>query len=365
MRYSDGRQLLREQLVRLAWAAHVAKSTADVTRQAVFEADVRSSRALKCLLDKTWPTITAPGVLRRLFANKALLHRATKGLLTAEEAECLARTAAKRASEQRWALTDLALLDEAEAFISGVKQTYGHIVVDEAQDLSSMELRMIARRSRRGSITALGDLAQTTSPAGQTDWAEAVHDLGTPGAPLDELTVGYRVPEPIMAFANRLLPRTAPNVRPPSSVRRVGGAPTIVSVDSLQLVTAAAAEASSVASTWPLTGIVVPGSMCKDVATALEDAGVAFVDGVREAALGEHVTLLPAASTKGLEFDAVVVVEPSQIVTEAGGDLRLLYVVLTRAVQHLSIVHAQPLPSALKVGARDQPSCASAQLHVD
>jgi DNA helicase IV len=105
--------------------------------------------------------------------------------------------------------------------------------------------------------------------------------------------------------------------------------------------------------------------MCKDVATALEDAGVAFVDGVREAALGEHVTLLPAASTKGLEFDAVVVVEPSQIVTEAGGDLRLLYVVLTRAVQHLSIVHAQPLPSALKVGARDQPSCASAQLHVD
>ncbi len=348
VRYNDGRQVLREQLVELAWTAHVAKSSSDVTRQGVFEADVRSSRSVRALLDKTWPTITAPGVVRRLLANKALLQRASEGLLTAVEAQCLVRPAAKRAGEQRWARADLALLDEAEALISGVKQTYGHIVVDEAQDLSAMELRMIARRSRRGSITALGDLAQTTSPAGQTDWAEAVLDLGRPDAQLDELTVGYRVPEPIMAFANRLLPHTAPNVRPPTSVRRVGRAPTIVSVDPLRLVAAAVAEASSVASTWPLTGIVVPGVMWEDVAAALQKAAVAFVDGVRAAALGEHVTLLPAASTKGLEFDAVVVVEPSQIVAENGGDLRLLYVVLTRAVQHLSIVHARPLPPVLK-----------------
>jgi DNA helicase IV len=346
-RYSDGRQLLREQLVGLAWAVHVAKSTSDVTRQAVFEADVRSSRALKTFLDKTWPTITAAGVMRRLFAHKSLLLRATRGVLDPEEAALLVRPAAKRALEQKWSRADLALLDEAEALITGVKQTYGHVVVDEAQDLSAMELRMIARRSRRGSITALGDLAQTTSPAGQTDWADAVADLGVPGAQLDELTIGYRVPEPIMAFANRLLPHTAPNVSPPRSVRRVGQGPRIVSVEQFQLVTAAAAEASSVSSTWPLTGVVTPASMCDDVGAALGQAGVAFVDGVRLAALGEHVTLLPAASTKGLEFDAVVVVEPSRIVAEADGDLRLLYVVLTRAVQHLSVVHALPLPAIL------------------
>ena len=262
-RYSDGRHLLREQLVELAWTAHVAKSTSDVTRQSLFEADVRSSRALKTLLDKTWPTITASGVLRRLFANKPLLLRATRGLLDGEEAALLARPAAKRALEQKWSRADLALLDEAEALITGSKQTYGHIVVDEAQDLSAMELRMIARRSRRGSITALGDLAQTTSPAGQTDWVDAVVDLGTPEAELDELTIGYRVPEPIMAFANRLLPHTAPNVSPPSSVRRVGHAPTIVSVDPLRLVAAAAAEVSSVASVWPLTGVVAPGPCAK------------------------------------------------------------------------------------------------------
>jgi DNA helicase IV len=346
-RYSDGRQILRRQLVELAWETHVAKSTSDITRQAVFEADVRSSPTLKTFLDKTWPTVTASGVLRRLFSNKPLLLRASQGLLTAQEVACLTRPAAKRAGGQRWSRADLALLDEAETLISGPKQGYGHIVVDEAQDLSAMELRMIARRSRRGSITALGDLAQTTSPAGQTDWAEAVRDLARPEAQLDELTIGYRVPEPIMTFANRLLPHTAPNVRAPSSVRRVGQAPTIVSVGPHQLVTVAAAEASAVASRWPLTGVVAPGSLCKDMGTALEDAAVLFVDGVRVAGLGEHVTLLPAASTKGLEFDAVVVVEPSQIVAEADGDLRLLYVVLTRAVQHLSIVHARPLPPVL------------------
>ena len=100
-RYSDGRQLLREQLVELAWMTHVAKSTSDVTRQALFEADVRSSHALKGLLDKTWPTITASGVLRRLFANKPLLFRATDGLLDPQGAASLARPAAKRVDEQK------------------------------------------------------------------------------------------------------------------------------------------------------------------------------------------------------------------------------------------------------------------------
>ena len=204
-RYSDGRQLLREQLVELAWATHVANSASDVTRQAVFEADVRSSRVLKALLDKTWPAITASGVLRRLFANRPLLLRATQGLLSPEEAACLARPAAKRAGEQRWSRADLALLDEAEALISGAKQSYGHIVVDEAQDLSAMELRMIARRSRRGSMTVLGDLAQTTSPGGQADWAEAIRrprdtrsaprraDHRLPGPRADH---GFRQPPP-------------------------------------------------------------------------------------------------------------------------------------------------------------------------
>jgi DNA helicase IV len=346
-RVNDGRHVVREQLVKLAWNTHVAKVTSDITQKAVFESDVRSSPALKALLDKVWPTVTASGVLRRLYANRPALGRATSGLLNDEEARALTRRAAPRAADQRWSRADLALLDEAEALIGGVRHTYGHIVVDEAQDLSAMELRMIARRSVQGSMTILGDLAQATAPAAQTDWGLALAELRVPGARLEELSVGYRVPELIMAFANRLLPYAAPGLRPPSSVRPGGDAPKVAAVRRDDLAEAVAAEVREVADRWPLTGIVVPDSLRDGVTTALGQADIAFLDGVTAAALGDHITLLPPAATKGLEFDAVVVVEPAEIVAESGGDLRLLYVVLTRAVQQLRVVHSHPLPPAL------------------
>jgi DNA helicase IV len=346
-RVNDGRHIVREQLVRLAWSTHAAKATSDVTQQTVFESDVRSSAALKMLLDKTWPTVTASAVLRRLYANRSALLRAADGLLSDEESRSLARPAARKAADQRWSRADLALLDEAESLIGGVRQTYGHIVVDEAQDLSAMEMRMIARRSVQGSMTILGDLAQATAPAAQTDWSRALAHLRVPGARLEELTVGYRVPEPIMTFANRLLSYAAPGLRPPDSVRQGGESPNVLGVRPAGLADAVAAEVRAIANRWPLTGIVVPDSLRDSVMNALNDAEISFLDGKTAAALGDHVTLLPPAATKGLEFDAVVVVEPADIISEAVGDLRLLYVVLTRAVQRLSVVHSRPLPPAL------------------
>ncbi len=346
-RATDGRHVVREQLVRLAWTTHAAKTTSDVTQQAVFEADVRSSATLKTLVDRTWPTMTAAGVLRKLYGNGAARRRAATGLLSDDEIKSLNRPAARRAGDQRWSRADLPLLDEAEALIAGVRQTYGHIVVDEAQDLSAMELRMIARRSGKGSMTVLGDLAQATAPAALTDWHAALAALRIPDARLEELTVGYRVPEPIMAFANRLLPEAAPGLRPPTSVRRGGAPPRVIAVSSDRLAAAVAGEVATLAARWPLIGIVSPEALRAAIMTALERAAVTFLDGITAVALGERITLLPPSATKGLEFDAVVVVEPGQIVAEASGDLRLLYVVLTRAVQHLSVLHSGSLPDAL------------------
>jgi DNA helicase IV len=268
-------------------------------------------------------------------------------LLSDDEIKSLNRPAARRACDQRWSRADLPLLDEAEALIAGVRQTYGHIVVDEAQDLSAMELRMIARRSGKGSMTVLGDLAQATAPAALTDWHAALAALRIPDARLEELTVGYRVPEPIMAFANRLLPEAAPGLRPPTSVRRGGAPPRVIAVSSDRLAAAVAGEVATLAARWPLIGIVSPEALRGAIMTALERAAVTFLDGITAVALSERITLLPPSATKGLEFDAVVVVEPGQIVAEASGDLRLLYVVLTRAVQHLSVLHSGSLPDAL------------------
>jgi len=346
-RINDYRAVLRQHLVDLAWRVHRAKPSSDVTDREGLEADLRASAELKARLDKMWPNLTAGGVIRRLFGNKPARARATAGLLSDTEGDLLARKPSAKVGEERWTRADLGLLDEAEDLISGRTASYGHIVVDEAQDLSTMELRMIARRSRSGSMTVLGDLAQATAPGAQTDWSDALAALGATDTRYEELTVGYRVPEPILAFANRLLPEAAPGVRASTSVRQTGSAPHLVRVGSATLAAEVAAAVATLLATDTSVGVVVPASLKDPVAAALSEAGIDFIDGQRTLSLGDHVTLLPPAATKGLEFDAVVVAEPAAIVDEEHGSLRLLYVVLTRAVQHLTVVHSQQLPAAL------------------
>ena len=344
---SEGRNVIREQLVTLAWRCHHAKPSADPAQRESLVAEVRGSRELKAVLDRAWPSLTAAGVIRRLYGNRPLLARAAEGLLDDDERDSLVRKATARLAEERWTRADLALLDEAETMISGVAQTYGHVVDDGAQDLSALELRMIARRSRLGSMTVLGDLAQASSPAAQTSWDDAIEHLAAEKPRFEELTVGYRVPAPILDFANRLLAEAAPGVRASTSVRLRGDPPRLVEVEVGHRGQAAASEVALLGRTWTSVGVVAPASLIGEVAGALGAAGVAFVDGQRSAALGDHVTLLPPAATKGLEFDAVLVVEPARILAEEPNGSRILYVVLTRAVQHLGIVHAEALPAAL------------------
>jgi DNA helicase IV len=346
-RLKDYRSVLRHQLVALAWRSHLAKASSNVTDREGLEADARGAPELKVALDKMWPNLTASGVLRRLYGHRPTRSTASEDVLTPGEAELLARKPASRLAEEPWTRADLALLDEAEAVISGVSRRYGHIVVDEAQDLSAMELRMIGRRSRSGSMTVLGDLAQATAPGARHDWNDALGALGAPRARCEELSIGYRVPEPILAYANRLLPEVAPRVRPSTSVRRHGSPPRVLSVPRTELAHAVAAEVRALSRLDTSIGVVVTASVKEGVASALASSGVEFVDGQLTLSLGDRVTLVPPSSTKGVEFDAVVVVEPARIIAEEDGGLRLFYVVLTRAVQHLSVLHAEDLPVAL------------------
>jgi DNA helicase IV len=344
---NDTRAVVREQLVELAWRVHSSTRGAELSERESFESELRASPSFKAAVDTIWPARNPAGVLRRLYANRGARHRASNGVLSSDEQDLLARRPSQRVSEERWTRGDLALLDELEDLIGGIIQSYGHIVVDEAQDLSAMELRMIARRARRGSMTVLGDLAQSTSPAAQTRWEDAVVHLSAPQVQIAELTVGYRVPASIMELANRLIPEIAPDLAPTSSVRDSGEAPRLVRVAPEQLAASAASLVERLAQVWVSIAVVVPGSLIGEVATALTAAGVSFVDGQARAALGEHVTLLPPLATKGLEFDAVLVVEPARVVAESPSGKGLLYVVLTRAVQHLTVLHAEPLPEAI------------------
>ena len=341
------RETVRQQLGAAAWKAYRAKPTATTAEATSFRDDMRTNRDLRALLDRVWPAVTSTDLVRRLYGNRRLMERAADGLLTKAERDALYRKATARIGDEQWSLADLAILDEAEAISNGVAQRYGHIVVDEAQDLSAMELRMIARRSRRGSMTVLGDLAQATAPGGQSTWDAAIGHLAAATSHYDELTVGYRVPAPILEFANRLLPEAAPGVAAATSARQRGVPPRLVGVDLVDRAATVAAETAELASRWESVAVVVPDEWLDEIAAALDHAGVSFVNGRRRSTLGEHVTLLPPPMTKGLEFDAVLAVEPADIMATYPNGGRLLYVVLTRAVQHVSIVHAHPLPAAL------------------
>src|SRR5205085_12481986 len=178
---------------------------------------------------------------RSLLTQSVVLERAAEGVLSTQEQRLLRRP---RAHATRWTAADLALLDEAEEFVKGPPRAFGHVVVDEAQDLSPMQLRMVARRARRHSMTVLGDLAQATGPASPGSWEETLAHLGDPTNALPaELTMGYRLPGAVLSLANRLLARAAPGIAPSRSVRPDGDDPDLHRVPADELVSQVADHA--------------------------------------------------------------------------------------------------------------------------
>jgi DNA helicase IV len=247
---------------------------------------------------------------------------------------------------RRWTIADQFLVDEANSLLVGTPFTYGHVVVDEAQDHSAVALRCIGRRSPGRSLTILGDLAQSTTPAGQQEWDDVLRHLQADAAEVAHLTIGYRVPAPVLDVANRLLPFTGVTVQASRSVRVEGDAPTLRIVEPSWLASAVAEEVQSVRHRHHNSGVVAPEPLFPAIAEALAAVGLTAVDRVHD--LGNlDVPLFHAEAVKGLEFDGVVVVNPHEIFDGSERGARLLYVAMTRAVQVLHFVSAQPLPSAL------------------
>ncbi len=338
--YNVGRAALRTRLVSFVHRRHgmVAADPEGVRRA------IRSDGALKAALDVVWPAVSPTALVRGLLGDPAALTTAADGVLDAGEQAMLVRR-----SSAPWTRADLALVDEARALLEGHTSTYGHVVADEAQDLSPMQLRMVARRAPAGSITVLGDLAQATGAWSHRSWAELVTHLPTPDGWRDtELTLGYRAPAPVLDFASRLLPVAAPKVRPTDAVR-VGRRPVHVEpVAPDALFVAAVAATARLSGESLLTACIAAPEHVDALARALTTAGAPFGVPDRDG-VGRPITLVPAPLAKGLEFDAVVVVEPAAIA--AGEDqrgLRLLYVALTRPIQALVVVHAAPLPEPLR-----------------
>ncbi len=279
--------------------------------------------ALKAALTKAWPTQRPIKVVDQLVPGPSGTRR-------------------------RWTVADQFLVDEANSLLVGTPFTYGHVVVDEAQDHSAVALRCIGRRSPGGSMTVLGDLAQSTTPAGQRDWDDALRllRLADAGAEVAHLTIGYRVPAPILDVANRLLPFTGVTAQASRSVRTEGDAPLLRLVDHASLASAAADELRAVRHRHHNSGLIAPEAMFPVLTEALAAIGLRAVDRVHS--LGHvDVPLFHAEAVKGLEFDGVVVVNPHEIFDGSERGARLLYVAMTRAVQVLHFVTSAPLPAAI------------------
>lgn len=340
VRYEAGRTMLAQ---RLAHEVLLRMEAAGDSPDDRVQAAVARSRPVRAYCDAIWPKLDGPRLVRSLLTDPKTLALAAAGILTeAEQALLLAGSRGARVRNRAWTSADLALLDEAADALART-HSLGHVILDEAQDLSAMQLRAVGRRASTGSMTILGDLAQATTPWATTRWAEALAHLGQPDALINELTAGFRVPGGVIDYAARLLPTIAPGLAAPYSVRRspgdlqfrAGGTPALQS---------AAAEAAALEGT---IGVIVPDALARDAAAALLAAGLE-APMLDEASARSQV--VPASLAKGLEFDHVVLLEPAEIVAaepDRRTGLRRLYVCLTRAVTSLRIVADTPLPHEL------------------
>ena len=318
---------------------------------------IRHTDEVREALERMWPIMSPASFLNDLLGSRALLRSAGRRWYSDAELGLLARPRAEDPAKVIWSTHDVPLLDEALELLGprprhrddDVISTFGHIVVDEAQDLSPMELRMIDRRSLGGSITLVGDIAQATSAAAHDDWSSVLEHLPARHAPrLAELTLGYRLPGPAMELASRVLPLAAPGLTPPSSVREVGDVPVVTATDATRfaadLLAAVRREVGEVGS--GNVAVIAPDSYLARVQQALDEAGIDFGRALR-GSLDHQVTVAPVRLVKGLELDACVVVDPASILDEELRGPQALYVALTRATKRLTILHERPLPAVL------------------
>lgn len=348
VRYGAGRAMLSQ---RLAHAVLVRMERDGDSPDDRVQDTVARSRPVKAYVDAVWPKIDAAKVVFRLLSEPAVVAAAADGLLSrTEQMQLQWQKPPRSAGSAPWSVADAVLVDEVADHIDRTPSV-GHVVLDEAQDLSPMMLRAVGRRCSTGSVTVLGDLAQATTAWGARSWEEALLHLGQPDAVVVELTLGFRVPANVISYAARLLPLIAPQLAPPRSVRRSHGDLDVRRVP-LRHRTAAVVEAVRAAlAREGSTGVIVPDPLLAEVRAALADAGVAAIELGDDGDVHACVEVVPTSLAKGLEFDYVVLLEPADVVSgehdEVTG-LRRLYVCLTRAVTTLTVLHSHPLPEPIR-----------------
>ncbi|NBY45426.1 MAG: hypothetical protein EBQ64_05605 [Acidimicrobiia bacterium] len=322
---------------------------------------LRDIKEFQAVINYMWPVLTPAELLHDLYSSKALMRLAAQKVCRPAEYESMYRPRAASLADAKFSDADVAVLDEALAVLgprprrsgrineADEIRTYGHIVIDEVQDLSPMQLRMISRRSLNGSMTIVGDIAQATSAHAPASWQEVlVHLPKKNPSRVIGLTVGYRIPKQIMDIATKVMIAAAPNQVAPVSVREGDQAPKFVKCISAELISKLIEETKSLVEELSdgNVAIVCPDEMSESICRALDNSKVGY-GRAGAAGIENGLTVVPVSVVKGLELDGVVVVEPAKIVAAQTHGLRALYVALTRSTRRLSVVYSEPLPDSL------------------
>lgn len=347
MRYGAAREALPQ---RIAHAVLVRMERAGEAPDDRVQDAVARSAPVKALVKKVWPAVDPAKLVLRLLSDPEFLAAQAEGVLTPEEQRAILwAKPARGVKSAKWSPADAVLVDEAADLVQRTG-SLGHVVLDEAQDLSPMQYRAVGRRCSTGSATVLGDLAQGTTPWATESWSTALSHLGKPEAVVEELTEGFRVPRDVIAYASRLLPAIAPTLTPATSVRESPGDFAVRRTDPAERDTAVVDACREALRKEGSIGLIAAGPRLPALTAALDAAGLRALSPGEETSQDARLTLVPADLAKGLEYDHVVLDEPAALVAAEPDErtgLRRLYVCLTRAVSGLTVVHAEPLPAPL------------------
>ncbi|MEU6000112.1 UvrD-helicase domain-containing protein [Streptomyces sp. NPDC047197] len=345
IRYGAARDALPQ---RIAHAVLVRMEQAGEAPDDRVQDAVARNPAVKAAVKAVWPPVDPAKLVLRLLSDGEFLARHADGILEADEQKLILWAKAPRSLKAvKWSAADAVLVDEASDLVART-HSLGHVVLDEAQDLSPMQYRAVGRRCTTGSATVLGDLAQGTTPWATRSWEQALEHLGKGDALVEELTAGFRVPREVIAYASRLLPSIAPGLAEVKSVRESAGSLVVRRVADLDAASLAACVESL--RQEGSIGLIAADARVPALAEALDAAGMTYLSPGEETTPDTRLTLVPASLAKGLEYDYVVLDEPAAVVDGEPDErtgLRRLYVALTRAVSGLTVVHAAELPEQL------------------
>ncbi|MEU5403849.1 UvrD-helicase domain-containing protein [Streptomyces sp. NPDC005963] len=368
IRYGAARDALPQ---RIAHAVLVRMEAAGEAPDDRVQDAVARNPAVKAAVKAIWPPVDPAKLVLRLLSDADFLAEHADGVLTAEEQRTiLLAKPARSVRSAKWSAADAVLIDEATDLVHRTP-SLGHVVLDEAQDLSPMQYRAVGRRCTTGSATVLGDLAQGTTPWATGSWREALAHLGKSDAVVEELTAGFRVPREVIAYASRLLPHMSPGLAEVRSVRESPGSlvvrrvaesaesagPAGPSVAPRSSSASGALDAAVVAACVEALahegsiGLIAADGRVEALGAALSAAGLVFLAPGTETTADSRLTLVPASLAKGLEYDYVVLDDPATIVAAEPDErtgLRRLYVTLTRAVSGLTVLYEGELPAQLR-----------------